>query len=138
MAGDQGSDEEERGVPPVLGVVVPPDGGLPVPDAGHWLGNVVNPIGAGTMVHPDAGRNPGPVGIVIVPVEGPLDAGVVDATVIADAASSDAGDAGTDAASKDAGCKVPVLINGIIVAPPDASCMTPLYPGIMPRNVDGD
>jgi hypothetical protein len=135
VAGDESSDEEERGVGPRPGVVVPPDGWLPVPDAGHWLGNVVNPIGAGTMVHPDAGRFPPPVGVVIVPVEGPLDAGVADAAV-ADAAV--AGDAGTDAGSKDAGCKVPVLINGIVVAPPDASCMTPLYPGIMPRNVDGD
>ena len=130
-AGDDPSDRKED-TKVDIGLTVIPDGGQPVPDAGHLLGVVVNPPDAGLVAYPDSGPVPGvivaperPVGTVALPDAGATDAGVAD------------GSAG-DAAAKDAGCPIPVFINGIIVAPPDASCIMPPYPGIMPRNVDGD
>jgi hypothetical protein len=124
---DEGSDEESRHVDAAVGVTVAPDGGEPVPDAGRWMGTVVNPIDAGLVAAPDTGTAPGtmvipdpPLGVVVQPDAGAADAGVADA------------------GAKDAGCKVPVVLGGIIAAPPDASCMPP-YPGIIIRDVpDGD
>lgn len=114
-------------------VALPPEGGTPVPDAGRVLGVVVNPQtpDAGVVALPDAGIAVGvvvgpPVGLPVMPDAGVLDAGQKDAG---------ASDAGAKDAGKDAAC--PVLINGIIVHPPDSGCM-PFYPGIMPRNVDSD
>ncbi|HEX6240943.1 MAG TPA: hypothetical protein VFZ61_08615 [Polyangiales bacterium] len=128
--GDDSPGQQESPDQRPIGSVLIPDGGQPVPDQGPVLGMVVNPHppglvmsppDAGIMASPDDGGSVPAPGIVALP---PVDAGVPDA-------------AGSDAGAKDAGCKIPVLINGIVVAPPDASC-TPIYPGIMPRNVDGD
>ena len=131
LDGDDAVDEDERTID--AGVVAAPDGGTPVPDAGRVLGVVVNPepLDAGLVARPDSAILPGvvvgpPVGRPVLPDAGGHDAGPKDAG----ASAGGAKDAG-----KDAAC--PVLINGIILAPPDSGC-SPLYPGIMPRNVDGD
>lgn len=122
---EEAPDEETRHVDAAVGTTAAPDAGAPVPEAGQWMGTVVNPhpLDAGLVAAPDTGNAPG-----IMAIPDPLP-GVL---VPSDSGAEDAGV--PDAGATDAGCKIPVVLGGIIAVPPDASCM-PLYPGILIRNV---
>jgi hypothetical protein len=124
----------EAGIP--VGAVSAPDGGFKVPDAG-WMGTVLQPdAGLVDVTHP-IGTVPRPdSGAPFVGVPPLVDAAVLVGSVPQpdDAGPADAGEADADA--QDAGCRHPVIVNGIVLIPADASCM-PYYPGVVPRSVDG-